>query len=76
MIIDVPSGQKLQFRMLDPEYYDKDGNMCIKAKDLEWEDCPDGMIKAIPDDCNHRETICMICIESWCTDWEFRLVQI
>jgi hypothetical protein len=58
-------------RRLDPHYYDRDGNMHIDLESFEWHE----VSLSATNTCEHCESICLGCLESWTCDYEVRLVR-
>lgn len=63
--------QKLFARVLlaNPEGYTADGNMFVKPEFLEWQQVE----YRDPWDCDHQETMCGLCTDSWNCDYDIEL---
>lgn len=55
----------------DPEGTDADGNMIVLAAGLEWQ--PVEWLD--PWNCEHQETMCAHCVDSWACDHEIILPE-
>lgn len=62
---------RVQVRILDPHYYDRNGYLHIDADSLGWSEVP----LSTNDVCEHSDTICFECLESWTYDYEVRFVH-
>jgi hypothetical protein len=79
------SGMKLQFRVIEPQFYvpnpdypekSKDKYlMVVNPEDLFFKDTPESFVKENSAECGHSETACDICVDSWRLDHEFRYVR-
>ena len=58
-------------RRLDPHYYDRDGNMHIDFESFDWHE----VSLSTTDACEHCESVCLDCLESWTCDFEVRLAR-
>jgi len=59
----------VSIRLRRPEGWTPQGDMFVKPEHLEWQQ----VNYLHPDRCDHQETICRMCLDTWEIDWEIDL---
>ena len=60
----------VQVKYRDPSYENERGELFYPPEDDDWRAGPDWLL---PDDCEHSETMCAVCLETWQIDHRIRL---
>jgi len=63
------SGLTVRIRLRKPQGYTATGQMFVKPEHLEWQT----IHYLTPDQCEHQETACRSCLETWELDWDLDL---